>query len=65
AEYKSPYGLIISKWHWINKDFVNYEVTIPPNSSATLYLSPSVKGKKKAILQPGKHLFKLKANINL
>lgn len=37
AEYKSPYGLIKSNWKWEN-DRVIYEVIIPANSSATLYL---------------------------
>ncbi len=37
AEYKSPYGLIQSNWKWEN-DRVIYEVVVPANSSATLYL---------------------------
>ena len=37
AEYKSPYGLIKSNWKWEN-DRIIYEVVVPANSSATLYL---------------------------
>lgn len=37
AEYKSPYGLIKSNWKW-GKNRLIYEVVVPANSSATLYL---------------------------
>ena len=37
AEYKSPYGLIKSSWKWENNRVI-YEVVVPANSSATLYL---------------------------
>jgi alpha-L-rhamnosidase len=37
ATFDSPYGVIASAWH-IEKDQVLYDVTIPPNSSATLEL---------------------------
>jgi len=37
AEYTSPYGLIKSNWKWEN-DRIIYEVIVPANSSATLYL---------------------------
>jgi len=38
AEYKSPYGLIKSSWKREN-DRIIYEVIVPANSSATLYLA--------------------------
>ena len=37
ATFDSPYGMIASSWR-IEKDQVLYDVTIPPNSSATLTL---------------------------
>ena len=37
ATFDSPYGLIASSWR-VEKDRILYDVTIPPNSSATLEL---------------------------
>ena len=37
AEFNSPYGKILSSWKRI-KNMVQYIITIPPNSSATVYL---------------------------
>ncbi|HVU38442.1 MAG TPA: glycoside hydrolase family 78 protein [Opitutales bacterium] len=37
ASYDSPYGKIVSNWQF-NGDQVNYDVTVPPNSNATLQL---------------------------
>ncbi|WP_303228640.1 glycoside hydrolase family 78 protein, partial [Parabacteroides goldsteinii] len=37
AKHDSPYGQIISKWEW-NRKKINYEVVVPANSTATLYL---------------------------
>ena len=37
ATFDSPYGLIASSWR-VEKDQIRYDVTIPPNSSATLLL---------------------------
>ncbi len=53
ASHRSNYGLITSKWKKSGKE-VTYEVRIPANSSATLYL-PGHKIKK---LYAGKHTFK-------
>ena len=59
AEYKSPYGKIISKWEWKKKDVI-YEVLIPANSTATLYLPENVKGEKVMKLEAGKYILNLK-----
>lgn len=56
AQHDSPYGQIVSKWEW-NKKKVNYEVTVPANSTATLYLPDYVKGDKIIELEAGKHTF--------
>ena len=37
ATFDSPYGVIASGWQ-VEKDQIHYDVTIPPNSSATLEL---------------------------
>jgi alpha-L-rhamnosidase len=37
ATFDSPYGMIASAWH-VEKDQIIYDITIPPNSSATLEL---------------------------
>jgi len=59
AQHDSPYGKIISKWEWKKKNIV-YEVTVPANSSATLYLPDYIKGEKEIKLQSGKHYINLK-----
>jgi alpha-L-rhamnosidase len=51
ATFDSPYGEIISGWR-IEKDKILYDVTIPPNSSATLELPMS----PREIRQSGKPL---------
>lgn len=58
AKHNSPYGTIVSNWEY-KKNKVTYNVVIPPNSSATLYLPDNVKGEQKSIeLEAGKHTFK-------
>jgi len=37
ASYKSPYGLIVSKWR-LNEKIFSWDITIPVNSSATIYI---------------------------
>ena len=37
ASLDSPYGLIVSDWHFEGEQLL-YDVTVPPNSSATLVL---------------------------
>ncbi len=59
AKHNSPYGTIVSNWEY-KRNKVTYNVVIPPNSSATLYLPDNVKGKQRSIeLEAGKHTFKL------
>ncbi|MEN8227092.1 MAG: family 78 glycoside hydrolase catalytic domain [Bacteroidota bacterium] len=43
ASHKGPYGEIVSAWKKID-GVVNYSVTIPANSTATLYLEREVSG---------------------
>lgn len=54
ATYNSPYGTIVSKWKW-NRKKINYEVVVPANSTATLYLPDYVKGEKVIELAAGTH----------
>ena len=54
AQHNSPYGRIISKWEW-NKKKIKYEVTVPANSTATLYLPDYIKGDKVIELESGRH----------
>lgn len=54
AQHDSPYGQIVSRWEWKGKK-INYEVTVPANSTATLYLPDFIKGEKVIKLQSGNH----------
>lgn len=54
AQHDSPYGQIVSSWEWKGKK-INYEVTVPANSTATLYLPDFIKGEKVIKLQSGNH----------
>ena len=54
AHHDSPYGQIVSRWEWKKKN-INYEVVVPANSTATLYLPDNVKGEKVIELKAGKH----------
>ncbi|MDR3060336.1 MAG: alpha-rhamnosidase, partial [Prevotella sp.] len=58
AKFKSPDGEISSKWE-IKKKNVTYEIVIPANSSATLYLPDNISGEKIRQLDAGKHILKL------
>ncbi len=53
ASYKSPYGLIKSEWRK-NGSHVEYKVTIPAGSTATLYLNGTGEAKE---LQSGTYSF--------
>lgn len=59
AKHKSPYGDIVSKWS-VKKKNVIYEVVIPANSSATLYLPYNIKGERVMTLEAGTHILNLK-----
>lgn len=61
AQHDSPYGTIISKWRWKKKNNLVYEVTIPANSTATLYFPEYIKHEKEIKLEAGKHVFNLKS----
>ena len=55
AKHNSPYGEIVSKWEKKKKN-VKYNITIPANSNATLYLPENVKGEERIIkLEAGQH----------
>lgn len=54
AQHESPYGRIVSKWKW-DKRKINYEVIVPANSTATLYLPDNIKGDKVIELEAGRH----------
>ena len=59
AKHRSPYGTIVSQWE-INKKQVTYNIEIPANSTATLYLADNVKGQERTMtLESGKHSLKL------
>ncbi len=61
ASFKSPHGMIESNWNWEGEQ-ITYQVVVPANSSATLYLPDFVEGEKVKELKAGKHTFHL--NIN-
>lgn len=54
AQHESPYGRIVSKWKWDRRK-INYEVIVPANSTATLYLPDNIKGDKGIELEAGRH----------
>lgn len=58
AKHKSPYGMIVSKWER-KKKAVIYDITVPANSTATLYLPGNIKGNRVMELESGKHSLKL------
>ena len=58
AKHQSPYGMILSKWE-INRNLVTYDIEIPANSTATLYLPDNVKGEQNMKLEAGKYSFKI------
>jgi alpha-L-rhamnosidase len=58
ARHESPYGMIVSRWE-IKKKTVVYNVEIPANNTATLYLPACLKeGNREVNLVSGKHVFK-------
>lgn len=58
SQHRSPYGNIVSKWEWKKKN-IEYEVLVPANAKATLYLPDYIKGDKVIELESGKHILKL------
>lgn len=60
AQFDSPYGLILSGWQRRKSTFT-YRVTIPANSSATLYLPDYIEGERERQLEAGTHVFQLRS----
>ncbi|MDD4921215.1 MAG: glycoside hydrolase family 78 protein [Bacteroidales bacterium] len=59
ASHRSPYGMVTSKWKREGKK-VTYQVLIPGNTTATLYLPANVDGNTKPqTIGSGKYTFKL------
>lgn len=56
--HDSPYGQIVSKGTR-NKKKIIYDVTIPPNTTATFYAPDNVKGEREMKLPAGKHQLKM------
>lgn len=48
VEYDSNYGKIVSKWSATEGNLASYEVTVPANTTATLYLPTEAKDASKA-----------------
>lgn len=73
ADFKSPFGAIVSDWKWDNKNTISYNVVIPANSSATFYIPDNMtieqlggkgfnsKGLNSIKLDAGSYTFKIKA----
>lgn len=59
ARFSSPYGMITSKWRREKKHIV-YQVTVPANSTASLYLPDDRGGIKMLQLDAGKHTFNIR-----
>lgn len=63
AKHESPYGMIVSSWE-VKKKTVVYNVEIPANSTATLYVPDYIKSNEQQIaLTSGKHSFKFQLNV--
>lgn len=58
AKHASPNGVIVSKWEWKKKNIV-YEVAVPANTTATLYMPKMVKGEKVMKLESGTYRLNL------
>ena len=65
AEFRSPYGQIVSDWKW-NGNIVEYDIVIPANSSATFYVPDNAvvkgvdtKGLNYIYLDSGSYAFKI------
>ena len=59
ASHNSPYGQIVSKWKKEKKNII-YDIEIPANSEATLYLPANIQGDNIMKLEAGSHSLKLK-----
>lgn len=54
ARHNTPYGEIVSAWKWKGKKVV-YDVTVPQNTTATLYITEGMKDSGTRELGPGTH----------
>lgn len=61
AAHETPYGNIVSKWEKKRKSVI-YDIEIPANSTATLYLPDYIKGEKVIRLESGKSSLKFEYN---
>ncbi|MDR0507505.1 MAG: glycoside hydrolase family 78 protein [Dysgonamonadaceae bacterium] len=59
AQHCSPYGWIISEWESSGNE-ITYKVTVPPNTTAILYLPDTIKGERTVNLTAGSFKF----NVN-
>ncbi|MDR1809161.1 MAG: glycoside hydrolase family 78 protein [Prevotella sp.] len=59
AQHRSPYGWIISEWERADGK-ITCNVTVPPNTTATLYLPDPVNGVKTLNLTAGTFKFEIK-----
>ena len=62
ARHTTPYGEIVSKWTWNKRrSVVEYSVSVPANTTATLYVPMKNGANKQEILKAGEHKMKFKA----
>ncbi|UIR57281.1 glycoside hydrolase family 78 protein [Sphingobacterium sp. SRCM116780] len=62
ASHDSPYGKIVSKWK-SEGDQINYEVVIPANTTATLYVPENVEADRIMELEAGTYHFNFKRKL--
>ena len=62
ARHNTPYGEIVSKWTWNKRrSVVEYSVSVPANTTATLYVPMKSGANKEEILKAGEYKMKFKA----
>ncbi|MFD2595130.1 alpha-L-rhamnosidase [Sphingobacterium griseoflavum] len=59
VSHTAMYGTIVSKWQKKGK-VISYEVCVPANSTATLYMPSNVEDRKEVKLEAGMHQFALR-----
>jgi alpha-L-rhamnosidase len=59
ASHQSPYGTIVSRWEKKGRN-VTFDVEIPANSAATLYLPETIRGERRMELTSGRHSMRLR-----
>lgn len=63
ASHKGPYGEIVSNWTK-KKNYIDYQVIIPPNSSATLYIKAKLVKLNGKIIKPSTKEEDFKINLS-